>query len=132
MKRRLSTITFFLLSAGLLAAAVGADWMTQVPARDRQRVNPYHEQLQAIQAGRLLFEEHCAECHGNDAQGKAKRPSLRTSRIQSEASEGEVHWLLVNGNIRRGMPSWSKLPDQQLWQIVSYLKSLKTEASTSR
>src|SRR5215471_20263257 len=132
MTRRFATVIFCLFAVGVLAAAGTADWMTQVPARDRQKTNPYHDQLQAIQAGRLLFEEHCAECHGNDAQGKRKRPSLRTSRIQSEASEGEVHWLLVNGNIRRGMPSWSKLPDQQLWQIVSYLKSLKTEASTSR
>jgi mono/diheme cytochrome c family protein len=73
----------------------------------------------------LLFEEHCAECHGENAQGKKKRPSLRTERIQTEASEGELHWFLINGNIRHGMPSWSKLPDQQIWQLVSYLKSLK-------
>jgi mono/diheme cytochrome c family protein len=125
MTRRLGTVIFCLSSAVLLAAAGGADWMTQVPARDRERTNPYHDQLLAIQAGRLLFEEHCAECHGGDAQGKRKRPSLRTPRIQSEATEGEVHWLLANGNIRRGMPSWSKLPDQQLWQLVAYLKSLK-------
>jgi mono/diheme cytochrome c family protein len=132
MTRTLGTAIFCLFSVGVLAAAVSADWMTQVPARDRQRVNPYHDQLNAIQAGRLLFAEHCAECHGNDAQGKRKRPSLRTARILSEATEGEVHWLLVNGNIRRGMPSWSKLPDQQLWQIVSYLKSLKAEDSAFR
>lgn len=131
MTRRLAGVIFCLFSAGVLAAAGGADWMTQVPPRDRQRTNPYHDQLQAIQAGRLLFEEHCAECHGNDAQGKKKRPSLRTPRILAEATEGDVHWLLVNGNIRRGMPSWSKLPDQQLWQIVSYLKSLKTENPAS-
>jgi len=132
MSRWFATGMFCLFSAAVLVAAGGADWMAQVPGRDRQKTNPYHDQLQAIQAGRLLFEEHCAECHGNDAQGKRKRPSLRTPRIQSEATEGEVHWLLVNGNIRRGMPSWSKLPDQQLWQIVSYLKSLKTEDSASR
>jgi mono/diheme cytochrome c family protein len=61
-----------------------------------------------------------------DAQGKKKRPSLRTTRIQSEATEGDLHWLVVNGNIRHGMPSWSKLPDPQIWQLVSYLRSLKT------
>ncbi len=125
MTRRLSLLIFCLFSAGVLMAAAGADWMTQVPARDRQKTNPYHGQAQAIQAGRLLFEEHCAECHGENAQGKKKRPSLRTERIQAEASEGDLHWFLVNGNIRHGMPSWSKLPDQQLWQIVSYLRSLK-------
>jgi|SRR5215471_3313016 len=125
MKRRLSIITLVIFSAGILAAAAGADWMAQVPARDRQKTNPYHDQPQAIQAGRLLFDEHCAECHGKNAQGRNKRPSLRTERIQAEASDGDLHWFIINGNIRHGMPSWSRLPDQQVWQLVTYLKSLK-------
>jgi mono/diheme cytochrome c family protein len=125
MKRTLMILMFSLLSAAILLAAAGSDWMSQVPTRDQQRTNPFRDQPQAIQAGRLLFEDHCAQCHGDKAEGKGKRPSLRTSRIQSEASEGAVHWLLLNGNVRHGMPSWSKLPDQQLWQLVSFLRSLK-------
>lgn len=125
MKHRLFLVVFVIFPAAVLTAAGGADWLTQVPARDRQKNNPYHDQPQAVQAGRLLFEEHCAECHGDNAQGRKKRPSLRTERIQSEASEGDLHWFLINGNIRHGMPSWSRLPDQQIWQLVSYLKSLK-------
>jgi hypothetical protein len=40
------------------------------------------------------------------------------------ASPGTLFWLLRNGKLDRGMPSWSKLPDQQRWQIVTYLKIL--------
>jgi len=29
-----------------------------------------------------------------------------------------------NGKLRSGMPSWSRLPDQQLSQIVAYLQVL--------
>jgi mono/diheme cytochrome c family protein len=126
MKRRLWLLMVCLVSSAIAIAAAGSDWMTQVPARERQKTNPFRDQQQAIQAGRLLFVDHCAQCHGENAEGKKKRPSLRTPRIQSEASEGDVHWLLANGNIRHGMPSWSKLPDPQLWQLVSYVKSLKT------
>jgi mono/diheme cytochrome c family protein len=126
MKRRLMVVMFSLMSAGVLLAAAGADWMSEVPPRDQQKTNPFRNQPEAIQAGRLLFEDHCAQCHGENAEGKKKRPSLRTARIQSEASEGAVHWLLFNGNVRHGMPSWSKLPDQQLWQLVTFVRSLKT------
>jgi mono/diheme cytochrome c family protein len=126
MKHTLMMATFLLLSAGLLLAAAGADWLSEVPLRDQHKTNPFHDQTEAVQAGRLLFEDHCAQCHGDNAEGKKKRPSLRTSRIQSQASEGSLHWLLFNGNVRRGMPTWSKLPDQQLWQLVAYLKSLKS------
>ncbi len=126
MRRKLMVLMFSLMSAGVLLAAAGADWMSEVPVRDQQKANPFREQPEAIQAGRLLFDDHCAQCHGDNAEGKGKRPSLRTARIQSQASEGAVHWLLYNGNVRRGMPSWSKLPDQQLWQLVSFVRSLKT------
>ncbi len=124
IKRRLPVILLLLSAASLLAAA-GGDWMSQVPARDRQKTNPFAGQAEAVQAGRLLYADHCAQCHGKKAEGATNRPSLRSQRLQAEASEGDVHWLLVNGNMRRGMPSWSKLPDQQLWQLVSFLRSLK-------
>jgi mono/diheme cytochrome c family protein len=126
MKKGLMVWILWLVSAAVLTAAAAGDWLTEVPARDREKSNPLRDQPQAIQAGRLLFADHCAQCHGTNAQGTKKRPSLRTTRIQLEASEGAIHWLLMNGNVRHGMPSWSKLPDQQLWQLVSYLRSLKT------
>ena len=125
MSRKYLILVLVLISATALVAAVSADWLTQVPDRDRQKTNPYRDQPLAIQAGRLLFADHCAQCHGDTAEGTRKRPSLRTPRVQSQATEGDLHWLLANGNLRRGMPSWSKLPDQQLWQLISYLKSLK-------
>jgi len=118
-------LMFCLVSAAVLTATAGGDWLAEVPTRDREKTNPFRDQPQAIEVGRLLFAGHCSQCHGENAQGTKKRPSLRTARIQSEASEGALHWLLVKGNVRHGMPSWSKLPDQQLWQLVSYVKSLK-------
>ncbi len=126
MKPKCLLVILLLMSAAAALAAASSDWMTQVPARERQKTNPFHDQPPAVQAGRLLYADHCAQCHGENAEGKKKRPSLRSSRIQSEASEGDLHWLLVNGSIRHGMPSWSRLPDPQLWQLVSYLRSLKT------
>lgn len=131
-KRTTLALALALTSTIAFAAAVAADWMSQVPAHDRQKTNPYHDRQDAIQAGRLLFSDHCAQCHGAEAQGINKRPSLRTPRVQSDATEGDLHWLLLNGNLRRGMPSWSKLPDQQLWQLISYLKSLKTDTGSGR
>ena len=104
-------------------AADGA-WLRKVPAKDHARKNPYQGQADAVAAGRLVYEEHCSKCHGENAQGRKKRPSLKNARVQQEATEGDLHWLLVNGNMGRGMPSWAKLGDPQIWQVISYLKSL--------
>jgi mono/diheme cytochrome c family protein len=35
-----------------------------------------------------------------------------------------LYYILTNGVVRKGMPVWSKLPEPQRWQLVSYLKSL--------
>src|SRR5579872_358349 len=122
--KRLSGI-LIVLSLALLLGAASGEWLAHVPQRDHEKTNPFHEQSEAIKAGELLYGDHCAECHGATAEGHKKRPSLRTDRIQQQATEGDLHWILVNGSMGHGMPSWSKLPDPQLWQIVSYLKTLK-------
>ncbi len=110
-------------SLALFATSNGA-WMANVPQRERERVNPYHEQPDAVAAGRRIFLDHCAHCHGADAEGTKKRPSLKSARVQQEATEGDLHWLLVNGNRGQGMPSWIKLGDPQIWQVICYVKSL--------
>jgi mono/diheme cytochrome c family protein len=113
-----------MLSAALLFATADGAWLAKVPASDHQKTNPYERQPDAIAAGRIIFEEHCAKCHGRDAEGVKKRPSLKTERVQHQATEGDLHWLLINGSMKKGMPPWAKLPDPQLWQLISYLKSL--------
>jgi cytochrome c oxidase cbb3-type subunit 3 len=110
--------------SGLLFATSNGAWMAKVPARDREKVNPYHGQPEAVAAGQRIFLDHCAQCHGKDAQGTDKRPSLRTARVQQEATEGDLHWLLVHGSMANGMPSWSKLGDPQIWQVITYVRSL--------
>ena len=80
----------------------------------------------AIAAGAKLFEHHCAACHGRDAHGIGKAPPLISSVVR-DASSGSLYWLLRNGILRRNMPSWSHLPDERRWQIVTRLKSMQVE-----
>ena len=35
-----------------------------------------------------------------------------------------LRWLLKNGDVYRGMPRWSGLPEQERWQIIAYIRSL--------
>lgn len=126
MTRLRILLLVLVLPLGALMARAAADgaWLARVPAKDHERMNPYAANPDAIAAGKNIFEEHCAKCHGADAEGTKKRPSLRSERVQRQATAGDVHWLLVNGNMKKGMPSWAKLPDPQLWQVISYLKSM--------
>jgi mono/diheme cytochrome c family protein len=122
--RTLLLILMTMIFAVLAFAVADGSWLRHVPAKDHERKNPYEGQADAVAAGRLVYEDHCSKCHGENAQGTKKRPPLRSARVQQEATEGDLHWLLVNGNMARGMPSWSKLGDPQIWQVIRYVKSL--------
>jgi Cytochrome C oxidase, cbb3-type, subunit III len=94
-----------------------------IPEKARSRPNPLENDSKAALAGRKLFLQHCAECHGKTADGGKKAPNLHAPEVRS-ATPGMLFWIMTNGVVRRGMPVWSKLPEPERWQIVSFLKSL--------
>jgi len=104
--------------------------LEKVPSKVRRKPNPLDDNADTLLAGAKLFHEHCAECHGQAATGTKRGPSLVDDPIR-RATPGALFWILSNGVIRRGMPDWSKLPEPQRWQIVSFLKSFKTQLSTA-
>ena len=107
----------------LALAARDAHW-DHIPAKDHTRTNPLAGRPESVQAGALLYRDHCLQCHQADAAGDGrKKPSLRTERIRT-ATDGDLEWFLRQGDLRHGMPSWSSLPEAQRWQIIAYLRSL--------
>jgi mono/diheme cytochrome c family protein len=121
MKRAIFSIWILLAASACTAADTG--WLKHVSEADRARTNPYTGQSDAIAGGSRLFADHCSKCHGEDALGRGKRPSLRTKEVQ-QASDGELFSLLKNGYLKKGMPSWSALPEESRWQLIAYVKSL--------
>lgn len=103
--------------------------LQKAPEKARAKKNPLEKDADAVAAGGVLFEQHCAECHGDSAEGGKKGPSLRAPEVQT-AEPGAILWILTNGVVRKGMPVWSKLPEPQRWQLVSYIKSLGTPAKS--
>ena len=104
-------------------------WLHRVPDEDRNRTNPLAHQPKAEAGGKALFVENCAKCHGADANGRTTpppRPSLRSPRIRG-AKDGELAWMLRNGDPYQGMPQWSSLSEQERWQIIAYLRTLPPE-----
>jgi len=127
MRTNKSVLLATVLGTAIVCLAADGSWLKHVPEADRQRINPLAGQAEAIAAGGRMFEDHCAKCHGYDALGRGKRPSLRSNRVQ-HATDGEIFWLLKNGNLGKGMPTWAALPEPMRWQIIAYLKSLGPDA----
>ena len=104
--------------------------LSKAPVKAASRQNPLESDPEAVAAGAKLFQLHCAECHGATADGGRKGPSLRAEEVQ-QVTPGTLFWLLTNGVVRKGMPVWSRLPEPQRWQLVSYIKSLSATQKTA-
>jgi mono/diheme cytochrome c family protein len=97
----------------------------KAPANAAARANPLVGRSAAALGGRKLFLRECVECHGQDARGLGKKHSadLLLPVVQAQ-SDGSLFWKITNGNPDRGMPSFSKLPELQRWQLVLYIRTL--------
>lgn len=102
----------------LLAGAAGLP----LPAV-AQGGNPYDGDPAAIRAGRALFANRCAECHGADAKG-LNGPDL-TALWASGVRDERVFAVIREGIAGSIMPAFPS-PEQETWAVVAYLKSVST------
>jgi cytochrome c oxidase cbb3-type subunit 3 len=88
--------------------------------------NPYAGDAAALAEGRRLFVWfNCAGCHGDHAGG-GMGPSLRDSTWIYGNGDRHVFASIAEGRAN-GMPAWgTKLPREQIWKLVAYIRSLRT------
>ena len=90
-------------------------------------------------AGAKVFKAKCASCHGAD--GKATTPQAQKQKVrdmtkpewQKEFSDDQLLKATVDGfkrereGVKQDMPAYKgKLNDQQLKDVVAYMRSLKS------
>jgi mono/diheme cytochrome c family protein len=103
------------------------------PAEAAAKHNPLAKKPETAAGGRKLFLRNCAECHQDDGAGMVKKHSADFQLpVVQEQSDGSLFWKITNGNPDRGMPSFSQLPEMQRWQLVLFLRSLRTPATENK
>ena len=88
--------------------------------------NPYGRDKVAIGEGRQLFVRwNCSGCHG-DHGGGGMGPSLRDPDWMYGNSDDHIFASISQGRAH-GMPAWGvKIPEQQVWKLVAYIQTLRT------
>jgi len=104
------------------APAVGLDTSWVAPATEAARVNPLAGRADVLPGGSRLFHQRCSMCHGDDARGTPRGPSLTKPSVQRQ-SDGALFWKISSGNTRSGMPTFSFLPKRQRWQLVLHIRA---------
>ena len=148
----------FLISLPLLAATVLTACHQQEPAQDFSteqphggavitsalapglgqsrvttdaRAAPYYNNPQAVAEGKRLYRAYnCSGCHSNGGGGMG--PALMDDQWIYGGRLEQIHQTLVEGR-PNGMPAWGgKVPDEQLWQISAYVRSMSLPETIAR
>jgi len=85
--------------------------------------------------GRQLFLEHCALCHGENADGNGRRREGLTGRPADFTSAGwrdsatpdGVFTVIRDGKHGTSMPSWPGLDDRDVSDLAAYVLSVHAQ-----
>lgn len=104
--------------------------LAPVPSEYAGLTNPYG--AEAAQAGAETFRTNCEMCHGPRGQGdgpagQALDPKPRDlATLQSQTGDDFLFWRISEGKPGTSMVAFKGiLSEEQIWQIVSFIRTLK-------
>ena len=77
-------------------------------------------------SGQLLFQQNCAVCHGSEGTGGVGVP-LNMDDFLSTTSNQYLQQTIRLGRPGRVMPAFTSLSDNQVENIIHYIRSWKPE-----
>jgi len=98
--------------------------------------NPVPATSESVAAGQALYQKYCRFCHGADAKGNGPMapkgthpPDLTDNEWTHGSTDGEIFVVLRDGAGPKleMKPFKGKLTDQDMWNVVNYLRSLQAK-----
>ena len=117
----------------LTAMSFGASAFS-AQSKDAAKVkNPVKATPESIEAGKATYNKYCKFCHADDATGNGKLapkdthpPNLVDAKWDHGSTDGEIF-----ENIKEGIgpkfdmkPMKAKMKDEDIWNVINYLRSL--------
>jgi len=93
---------------------------------EKKITNPFGKDKAAVEAGRAQFNSGCAVCHGPTGQGGRGSRLAEIDRVQ-KMPDARMFEIIKEGVAGTQMPP-SSLSDSQIWQMVSFIRSLNLSA----
>jgi len=120
-----------MLSVSILGAQqppVQQNVRDRTPDQPVPNKNPLEGNEAAIKYGMGLFRSRCADCHGVDARG-VRSPDL-TQVWASGRSDDGLFKTIKFGVTGTEMPANPRMFDNEVWQVLAYLRTLAASAPT--
>jgi mono/diheme cytochrome c family protein len=121
------------LAVVFLAGTGGLILSAQGNADAAKLKNPVGATPESVAAGQQLYARNCASCHGRNGQGGPGNdlipaaPSLLGDAWSHGSTDGEIFTNIRNGVAPdfNMVPFKDKLKDDEIWNVVNYIRSIK-------
>lgn len=135
-------LAFGLVLLGVLMIVVHGTDAAQEARRNAEAQklkNPESVNAETIEAGKKVYARYCASCHGPNGKGdggmalSGGTPSDLTDEAWDYGStDGEI-FVAIKEGVSADMLSYKeKLNDKQIWQVVTFLRSIGAKAKESK
>ena len=132
-------ILILIVSAVVLSACGSAATAVPdkpVPADYAGKTNPFAGQADAADAGKQLFTDNCATCHGDSGKGDGPAGASLTPKpanltvVAPTKQDDFLNWFISEGGAAAGkspsMVAWKgTLSQDEIWQVITYVRTLK-------
>jgi mono/diheme cytochrome c family protein len=95
--------------------------------------NPVPSDAASLAAGKKLYTDLCAACHGDTGKGDGAMAQFTGDPMPSDltdaewkhgSSDGEIYTAIHDGIDGTGMKDFKDMKPTEIWQIVNYVKTL--------
>lgn len=122
-------------SAAITPSATNATKETKNVTNETK--NPLTNLAAAAEAGKPIYAKTCAACHGDTGKGDGRaaaafnpKPTDLTKGDVPGDPDGELFLTVKQGRVRNGkmtMQPLKTLSDEQIWQVVAYVRTLASK-----
>lgn len=109
----------------------------QAPDEIYNLANPLEPTPENLKKGKMLFMTRakpmaCKLCHGVSGDGKGPMArgfdppprNFTCSETINGVPDGQLFWIIKNGSPGTGMLAYKSMKDEQIWQILLYVRQL--------
>lgn len=111
-----------------LLSGIGAAYAhsAEVSEKYEKAVNPIEVTEDSLEAGKNIYNQNCAACHGADGKGTSPgMPDFTDHMMMEEMGESVMFQKISEGVPGTPMPPWGNaLTEEERWMVINYINTM--------